>query len=271
MTTASRASVPKLCRHKATGRAVVRLDGRDRYCGVYGSSAARAEYDRLIALWLAHDRRLPEDKLGGDLTIEEILAAYLDHAEAYYRATDGDATSELACIKLAIGPLRRHYGETLADDFGPRALIALRDALCRETTRFGKPPARNTVNGYVRRVKAVFRWAVTQELVPPSVYEGLRAVAGLRAGRSAARETPPVRPVTREQVDAALPHLSRQVERIDVGVPAGVAQDGPHGTRAGRAARAAGSGGADAVPQCGSDRGPLLAAGGRRGAPRCPP
>ena len=29
--------IPSLCLHKATGQAVVRLDGRDVYCGLYGT------------------------------------------------------------------------------------------------------------------------------------------------------------------------------------------------------------------------------------------
>ncbi|HUR52767.1 MAG TPA: hypothetical protein VMZ71_01465 [Gemmataceae bacterium] len=54
-------SVPKLTLHKASGKAVVRLNGRDHYLGVYGSPEAKAAYDRLIAEWLAAGRRDPEE------------------------------------------------------------------------------------------------------------------------------------------------------------------------------------------------------------------
>jgi hypothetical protein len=43
---------PSYCHHKATGQAVVRIDGKDRYLGKYGSQESRQEYDRLIAEWL---------------------------------------------------------------------------------------------------------------------------------------------------------------------------------------------------------------------------
>ena len=33
---------PKLCHHKATGQAVVRIDGKDFYCGRYGTPKAEA-------------------------------------------------------------------------------------------------------------------------------------------------------------------------------------------------------------------------------------
>ena len=42
--------VPSYCHHKASGRAVVRIDGRDHYLGQYGCDDSHAEYQRLIAL-----------------------------------------------------------------------------------------------------------------------------------------------------------------------------------------------------------------------------
>jgi integrase len=51
----------------------------------------------------------------------------------------------------------------------------------------------------------MFRWAVGEELVPPSVFEALRAVPGLRRGT--ARESEPVGPVPVADVEAVLPLL----------------------------------------------------------------
>ena len=51
--------LPSYRHHKARGLAVVRLNGQDHYLGPYGSEASRREYDRLIAVWLAHGRSLP--------------------------------------------------------------------------------------------------------------------------------------------------------------------------------------------------------------------
>ncbi len=39
---------PTYRKHRATGQAVVTLDGRDFYLGPHGTKASRAEYDRLI-------------------------------------------------------------------------------------------------------------------------------------------------------------------------------------------------------------------------------
>src|SRR4051794_10261210 len=57
----------------------------------------------------------------------------------------------------------------------------------------------------------MFKWAVENELVPPSVLQALKAVNGLRRGRTEARESAPVRPVPDAFVDAVRPHVPRLV------------------------------------------------------------
>jgi hypothetical protein len=71
-------SVPEYRRHRASNQAVVTLDGRDFYLRPYGSQASRLEYDRLIAEWLANDRRLPrEPQAAPGPTVNELILAYL--------------------------------------------------------------------------------------------------------------------------------------------------------------------------------------------------
>ena len=41
--------IPQLTLHKASGKAVVRLNDRDHYLGSYGMPEAKAAYDKLIA------------------------------------------------------------------------------------------------------------------------------------------------------------------------------------------------------------------------------
>ena len=87
---------PSYRRHKPTGQAVVTIDGRDFYLGKHGSLASRAEYDRLIAEWLANGRRLSSASDGGgqaDLTVSELLLAFLQFADGYYRK-GGQPTGE---------------------------------------------------------------------------------------------------------------------------------------------------------------------------------
>jgi integrase len=64
--------------------------------------------------------------------------------------------------------------------------------------------SRGVINGYVDRIKRVFKWAAAQELVPGGPYHALAAVDPLRKGRSEARETEPVRPVPEAWVHSTM-------------------------------------------------------------------
>src|SRR5262245_47652399 len=97
---------PSYRHHKPSGQAVVTLDGRDIYLGRYGSSASRAEHDQLLAEWLSNGRRLPAPVAGSDLTVNELVLAYLCHADSY-SVKNGKPTLEPGNIRLAVRPLRR--------------------------------------------------------------------------------------------------------------------------------------------------------------------
>ena len=63
-------SVTGLRHHKASGKAVVTFSGQDIYCGTWGTKVALAEYDRVVAEWLARGRRpLSETDHGGPITL----------------------------------------------------------------------------------------------------------------------------------------------------------------------------------------------------------
>src|SRR3954447_1664314 len=92
--------------HRPTGQAVVTLGGRDIYLGRHGTPESRAEYDRRVGEWLAGGRRpvRPTDPdPAGDLTVAELLLAYLEHADGYY-VKAGRPTGESEHIRRAIRP-----------------------------------------------------------------------------------------------------------------------------------------------------------------------
>jgi integrase len=198
--------VPSYRLHKPSGQAVVTLSGRDHYLGRHGSPESKAEYDRLIAEYLASRRQHP-DRQGQPhaFTIDAMILAVWKEAELHYRHPDGTPTGELDNLRDALRPLRRLYGHTPAADFGPLALRAVRDEMIRAGL------CRTTVNARVNRVRRAFRWAASLELIPAAVPHALATVPGLQRGRCDALESEGVKPVDWAHVDATLPHLPRPV------------------------------------------------------------
>jgi integrase len=133
-----------------------------------------------------------------------LLLDYLRHADCYY-VKNGKPTIEPGNIRLAIRPLRQIYGHTPARDFGPLGFKAVRKAMIDAGL------CRSEINRRVGRIVLAFKWAVSEEIVPPSVHQALQAVNGLRRGRADVRESEPVKPVPDALVDTLRPHVSRQV------------------------------------------------------------
>jgi integrase len=73
---------------------------------------------------------------------------------------------------------------------------------------------RNSINKDIARIKRAFRWGATKKMVPVAVYQELCTLEGLRAGRSPAVESKPVRPVAVIDVDATLPFLTSPVRAM---------------------------------------------------------
>ncbi len=203
---------PSYCLHKASGRAVVRINGKDHYLGPYGSAESHSEYARLIAEWQlsqSEQRQATATNAGNfELTISQVIQRYRKFAETYY-SKDGQPTKELGEMRYALRPLRKLYGDTLARDFGPLKLKVVRQHMVE-----AEDLSRGVVNHRVKRIKRFVKWAVSEELVPSAVSHALRDVPGLRRGRTNARELPPVRPVADVWVDLVVPHLSPQVAAL---------------------------------------------------------
>jgi hypothetical protein len=117
---------PAYCLHKATGQAVVRINGHDHYLGKYDSPESHAEYDRLIAEWLANGRRLPGTATAPDgISVNELALAYWKWAVAYSRWDERGGQ----CLKYALRVIKKLYGHTPARRFGPLALKACRQRM----------------------------------------------------------------------------------------------------------------------------------------------
>jgi integrase len=203
-------SIPKYRHYKPKDLAVVRIDGKDHYLGKFGTPESRERYHRLLAERAASGTGTPSPEPSpsdpaSNRTVDEVILAFWNHARAHYRHPDGMPSEELANLKAALRPLRKLYALTRARDFGPLALRAVRDEMVRSGL------ARTSVNDRVNRIRRVFRWAASVELVPVAVVQALATVAGLQKGRTEAREPDPVIAVALDVVEMTLPLLSRPV------------------------------------------------------------
>jgi integrase len=198
--------IPRPVKH-ASGQALVRLNGRDVYLGKYGSKPAKEEYNRLIAKWLAGGRQLAN--LSAGLTVNELILAYLGHANQHYRRPDGQPTRQLELVSLAMRPLKELFGRTPAEEFGPLALKAVRQRMIELGTL-----CRSTINEHTSKIKRMFAWGVENELIPSSIFHGLQAVKGLQVGRTEAKDHPPVRPVPESFISATLPYCPPHVQSM---------------------------------------------------------
>ena len=200
-----RQSLPKYRKHRASGQAVVTLSGRDCYLGPHGTKASRLEYDRLIAEWLQQGRNLPGDTREHELSIAEVILAYVQREASQRYVKHGKPTSELAEVKLALRPLRELYGTHRVSDFGPARLEVVRERIIESGV------ARTTVNKRVEKIRRCFRWAAAKELIDAQIPVRLDMLEGLRKGRSAAAEREPITPVDDATIEATLPFLPQVV------------------------------------------------------------
>jgi integrase len=191
---------PKYRLHKASGKAIVEIRGYRHYLGKYDSPESHRKYDQIIAEWRQNPLMPQRRQWENGITIVEILVDYLHFADAYYRK-DGNPTGEIGCIKSSLRYLKNIYGQLPAQQFTPVFLKAVR----QQMVDCGL--SRGTVNKHVHRILRFFKWAVSENLLPVTVYEALRTVSGLRRGRTAAAEPEPIKPVTDGAMWAAHKHL----------------------------------------------------------------
>jgi integrase len=200
--------VPAYRLHKPSGQARVIINREHVYLGKFGSPESHEKYARLLSERAANGFAVaasPRDSAASSsLFVSELILTYWRFAETYY-VKDGQPTRELDNIRDALRPLHSLYGRTPASRFGPKSLKAVRQQMIDGGL------SRGVINERIGRVKRLFKWAVAEELVPPSVHQGLEAVGGLRFGRTKARETEPVRPVPDLYVALVLPFVTPHV------------------------------------------------------------
>ncbi len=198
------ALIPAYTLHRASGQAIVRLSGRDHYLGPHGTPESRQKYDRLMAEWLTQGRSTPPPQDSADTTgllVSEVLLRFME--QLWPAPQTGKTPKEVANFRLVVRCVHNLYGDRPATTFGPLALKAVRTHMIEV-----QDLCRTEVNKRIGRIKRIFKWAVSEELIPSSIFEALRTVEGIRHGKSKAREKPPVKPVSDKDINSTLPFMN---------------------------------------------------------------
>ena len=201
-------NIPNYRLHKASGQAVVELDGRTFYLGKHGSKASREEYERRIAEYLANGRQLPPTCVNTGVSCQELAIYYLEWAEKHHIKQP----KSFRHCKRAMSFLVEHYGKISADEFSARSLLYLQDKIVNAPNeRNGKPLTRKTVNRYIGLIKQAFKHGAKYGFVSPSTHHALQVVDQLRKGHTSAPDNPSVKPVDPDVFERTLPHLPKRV------------------------------------------------------------
>ncbi|MHC5120472.1 MAG: tyrosine-type recombinase/integrase [Planctomycetota bacterium] len=141
--------------------------------------------------------------LQGDVhIIPDLVRAYMGYARAYYVDPAGLPTQEATHIKKTLEVLLDCFPALPIEEFGPLRLKEVREVMIE------KKLCRNQINQRIGRIRRMFKWAVSEQIVSPVILHGLQAVAGLKRGRTRAKESKRILPVDERNVYAILPYTT---------------------------------------------------------------
>lgn len=180
---------PKL--HKSTGQAYVKYQKKMYYFGRHGTPGADQKYWE----WRAGLEGItPKPDALHAPALPEVLKKYItDRAPASNKASQ---------LRIILKHLTGSLGKLPVTKFGPLAFKQLRENIASTGTRCVPH-----VNALLRHLQLVFRWMVSEEIVPLSIWQELKTVDPLKE-HPKCKPTVRRKPVPAAIVAAILPHLS---------------------------------------------------------------
>jgi integrase len=180
---------------------VVTIAGKNFYLGPYGSPESHEKCARLIAEWEAGGRKQPPKLLNetpGSFRVKDLILQYYRFAQIEYVDENGEPTTEVTSIRIALRRLRKLFGNVAVAGFGPKSLKLVQTSLTAEGL------SRKYINDSINRIRRMFRWGASEELLPAAVLVALQTVPGLTKRRGKARQAKRVKPVADEVVLATI-------------------------------------------------------------------
>lgn len=192
-----RKQFPSLCRHKASGQAVVYLDGETVYLGPWGSKESVERYGEILA---GNDPR--------SYSSYPTIGATIDRYVAHKRATMPKTSGEPRAIETSLSDIRAQLSDTPLNELAPARLIEWRDGM------IARGLSMSTINKRTNYLLSFVRWSSVMGFVTVETWSALKTVDRLKPGRSAAKPPKVVEPVAWEHVEKTLPHLSERMRDL---------------------------------------------------------
>ena len=187
--------------HAARNLARTTVNGKRIYLGVFNSPESKKAFDKILADWeAAHSERSKSAPV--TLTVSRLSVLFLKYAEKEY-VRDGKPTGETANFRYALKAMTNMYHGVKVIDFGPKKLKQLQQQMVADGY------AQQTINSAIRRIKQVFDWGLSEEIVPGRIAQDLHSVAGLRAGRTKAASPKSKGPAPLADIAAIKPFVTR--------------------------------------------------------------
>ena len=173
---------PKPSRHKSGKNeyAIVYIDGKKNNLGRWGSPEAKEAYARFEVEWWKNYRNPIHVQTNtfmhpneGGANIGNLVVGYFAQAEGIMHPDDYRHVSTAVFEFL----LKLYSDKNAVDSFTPKCLKLVRTSMV-QSGRF----CRKTINSYVKRIVAMFRWGVEEDMVAGSTWHALKAVKALRKG-----------------------------------------------------------------------------------------
>ena len=206
--------LPKLQFHKASRRFLVQIKGKKHYLG-NGDNPKKppldvtSNYNEIIRRLLGGEPITVAESFG-TLTVVELVVRHQEWAAArYMRSNEGDN------FRHAAKHLVAKFGRIPVEEFGPRRLSELRTYLegsYRKKT--GNRMTRQGINKVVSKIKQIFTWGVSQEIIKPEQLTALRTLPPLLEGHTSAPEATQKPPVDDDVIRRTLPHLCDQAKAM---------------------------------------------------------
>ncbi|MFV0444200.1 MAG: tyrosine-type recombinase/integrase [Planctomycetaceae bacterium] len=137
-----------------------------------------------------------------------MILRFVDFAKTYFVADDGTQGREVVHFQLVLRLLRERFGRLPIAQVTGLHIEELQEAMIERDW------SRGYANSQLQKIRRFFRWAVRKELCPVDVLAKVLTVDGLRSGRTRARETDPVEPVSETALLATLPQLPQTVRDL---------------------------------------------------------